>query len=150
MGALSASVVAPATSANLGCAFDCAGIALNLYLHAQATVTDSPGLVVSYKGVDDAEIPTDESNLVVQAMHHAVAGSLPTLPGQDAFGAVQEIVRILEEDPDTDWSTVDLDALREHLIDMNEITLHADVRVTRIAGGISATVAQLVAAVEMN
>ena len=30
-------------------------------------------------------------------------GVVPTMPGQDAFGAIQEIVRILEADPDTDW-----------------------------------------------
>ena len=54
-------------------------------------------------------------------------GAMPTQPGQDAFGAIQEIVRILEADPATDWSKVDLEALREHLIDMNEVTLHAAV-----------------------
>lgn len=50
---------------------------------------------------------------------------IPTMSGQDAFGAVQEIVRILEADPGTDWTKVDLAALREHLIDMNEVTLRA-------------------------
>ena len=53
------------------------------------------------------------------------AQGLPTLPGQDAFGAIQEIVQILEADPTTDWSKVNIAALREHLIDMNEVTLHA-------------------------
>jgi hypothetical protein len=52
-------------------------------------------------------------------------GSLPTQPGQDMFGAVQEIVGMLVADPATDWSKVNLDALREHLIDMNEVALHA-------------------------
>lgn len=50
---------------------------------------------------------------------------IPTMPGQDAFGAVQEIVRLLEGDPATDWSKVNLAGLREHLIDMNEVTLRA-------------------------
>ncbi len=68
------------------------------------------------------------------------AGPLPTLPGQDAFAAVQEIVRILEADPNTDWSKVNLDRLREHLIDMNEVTLHADVAVQPVDGGIEAAV----------
>lgn len=49
----------------------------------------------------------------------------PIMPGQDAFGAIQEIVRILEADPATDWSKVNIAALRDHLIDMNEVTLHA-------------------------
>jgi hypothetical protein len=58
-------------------------------------------------------------------MHNPQLGSSPTLPGQDAFGAIQEIVRILEADPKTDWSKVNIEALRQHLIDMNEVTLHA-------------------------
>jgi hypothetical protein len=58
-------------------------------------------------------------------MHgHGAAGG-PTMPGQDAFGTIQEIVQILEADPATDWSKVNIAALREHLIDMNEVTLHA-------------------------
>lgn len=63
------------------------------------------------------------------AMHgqHFGGGTLPTSPGQDAFGAIQEIVQILEADPTTDWSKVNITALREHLIDMNEVTLHAAV-----------------------
>ncbi len=55
--------------------------------------------------------------------HHA--GVMPTSPGQDAFGTIQEIVQILESDPTTDWSKVNIGALREHLIDMNDVTLHA-------------------------
>jgi hypothetical protein len=58
-------------------------------------------------------------------MHGSVDSTVPTLPGQAAFGAVQEIVRALEADPTTDWSKVNIAALREHLIDMNEVTLRA-------------------------
>jgi predicted RNA binding protein YcfA (HicA-like mRNA interferase family) len=50
---------------------------------------------------------------------------VPTHPGQEAFGTIQEIVRILEADPTTDWSKVNIGALREHLIDMDEVTLRA-------------------------
>jgi hypothetical protein len=49
----------------------------------------------------------------------------PTMAGQDAFGSIQEIVRLLEADPDTDWSQVNIAALREHLIDMDELTMRA-------------------------
>jgi len=61
------------------------------------------------------------------AMHGQQFGAagVPTMPGQDAFGAIQEVVQILQADPATDWSKVDIEALREHLIDMNEVTLHA-------------------------
>jgi hypothetical protein len=58
---------------------------------------------------------------------HGQQSGLPSLPGQDAFGAIQEVVQILEADPTTDWSKVNITALREHLIDMNEVTLHAAV-----------------------
>jgi hypothetical protein len=60
-------------------------------------------------------------------MHRQGAASAdqPSLPGQDAFGAIQEVVRLLEADPATDWSKVNIGRLREHLIDMNEVTLHA-------------------------
>lgn len=63
-------------------------------------------------------------------------GAMPTSPGQDAFGAIQEIVGILEADPTTDWSKVNLEALRQHLIDMNEVTLKADARQKTIEGGL--------------
>ena len=66
--------------------------------------------------------------------------SMPTLPGQDAFGAVQEIVQLLEADPKTDWSKVDLEALRQHLIDMNELTLKATAVAKSIDGGVEITV----------
>jgi len=64
----------------------------------------------------------------------------PTLPGQDAFGAIREIVRILEADPKTDWSKVNLEALRQHLIGMNEVTLKADESAKDIDGGLAIAV----------
>ena len=54
-----------------------------------------------------------------------IGGAFPAMPGQDAFGAIQEIVGILEADPATDWSKVNIAALREHLVDMNEVTIRA-------------------------
>jgi hypothetical protein len=72
------------------------------------------------------------------ATHHAdaMAGRGPIMPGQDAFGAIQEIVRLLEADSATDWSKVNLEALRQHLIDMNEVTLKALAAATPIEGGV--------------
>jgi hypothetical protein len=75
-----------------------------------------------------------------QMMHDESDSATPTLPGQDAFGAIQEVVRILEGDPNTDWSKVNLEALRQHLIDMNEVALKANAVVKPIEGGIEATV----------
>jgi hypothetical protein len=64
-------------------------------------------------------------------------GAAPAItePGQSAFAAIQEIVAHLLADPETDWSRVDIEALRQHLIDMNNVTLHAQVRARDIQGG---------------
>ncbi len=66
--------------------------------------------------------------------------AVPTLPGQDAFGAIQEIVEMLDADPKTDWTKVDLEALRQHLIDMNEVTLKAAASPKTIDGGLEITI----------
>jgi hypothetical protein len=72
------------------------------------------------------------------AMMHGAGHSdgMPTEPGQAAFGAIQEIVRMLQADPMTNWSKVDIDALRQHLVDMNELTLHADAKKEPIEKGL--------------
>lgn len=67
--------------------------------------------------------------------HHA-GGTMPGQAGQSAFAAIQEIVGILEADPKTDWNKVNIEALRQHLIDMNNVTLSADVKNTPVEGGI--------------
>jgi hypothetical protein len=64
-------------------------------------------------------------------MHH------PMQSGQGAFGAMAEVVRTLEADPATDWSKVNMEALRQHLIDMDEVVLHASVKATQVPGGLS-------------
>ncbi len=73
-------------------------------------------------------------------MQHGRIAGQPTLPGQDAFGTIQEIVRLLEADPKTDWSKVNIASLREHLIDMNEVTLHAVANERPLDNGIEITV----------
>jgi len=55
--------------------------------------------------------------------------------GQSAFAAIAEATRSLETDPATDWSKVDIDALRQHLVDMDNVTVRADVSTTPIPGG---------------
>jgi hypothetical protein len=64
----------------------------------------------------------------------------PTQPGQGAFAAIQEIVEFLEADPKTDWSKVNIDALRQHLVDMNNVTLSAEVKADDIESGMRFTV----------
>lgn len=87
-------------------------------------------------------IAAAEEAMPLQGDHaaHMATGPVPTAPGQEAFGTVQEIVAILEADPATDWSKVDIDALRDHLIDMNEIALTADAAVEHLPDGIKVRV----------
>lgn len=66
--------------------------------------------------------------------HMMMSGKAPVEPGQSAFAAIQEIVGILENDPHTDWSKVDIEALRQHLIDMNNVTLGARAAVSEADG----------------
>jgi len=98
--------------------------------------------------MDHAKVPDEQMRAMMQHHEQMMArmrgqqmqGGVPILPGQDAFGAIQEIVRVLESDPKTDWSKVDLEALRQHLIDMNDVTLQADVATKRVDGGLEVAV----------
>ncbi|SDO20438.1 homoserine kinase [Klenkia soli] len=61
----------PATSANLGPAFDSAGLALSLYDELEVSVVDGLEVVVEGFGADD--LPRDETHLVVRAFRAACA-----------------------------------------------------------------------------
>ena len=63
---------APATSANLGSAFDCAGMALELWNELE--VSEAVGTIVEVEGEGVFETPRDESHLGLQAF--ALIGSL--------------------------------------------------------------------------
>ena len=95
------------------------------------------GAVLSAGAVVFAE---DQSHM--DHAHHmqGAEATIPTMPGQDAFGAIQEIVRLLEADSKTDWSKVNLEGLRQHLIDMNDVTLKADAQPKPIEGGLQVAV----------
>jgi hypothetical protein len=45
------------------------------------------------------------------AMRRDAGAAMPTLPGQDVFGAIQEIAQILQAAPATGWYKVNLAAL---------------------------------------
>lgn len=70
-------------------------------------------------------------------MQHAGAPAKATETGQAAFAAISEVVRLLEADPTTDWSKVNIEALRQHLMDMDAVTLHSHVTQTSVANGLA-------------
>ena len=86
--------------------------------------------------------PMDHSKMNHAAMM-AMSSEAPagvTEVGQSAFAAIAQIVEVLNADPATDWSKVDIEALRQHLIDMNNVTLRAEVAATPTSTGARFTV----------
>ncbi len=74
--------------------------------------------------------------VLAQTMHnHATPAPALTQPGQAAFAAIQEVVEALERDPNTDWAKVNIEALRQHLIDMDNVTMRSEVKSEAIKGG---------------
>ncbi len=82
----------------------------------------------NHAGMGQHEMPTVASQPV------------PKEPGQAAFAAIQEIVQILEADPKTDWSKVNTEGLRQHLIDMDNVTMRAVVAAVPVESGVRFTV----------
>jgi homoserine kinase len=78
--ASSISVTVPATSANLGCAFDCAAIALGLFLRVSAVPRES-GFEAVYRGANPEQVSGGEDNLVVKSMQLCAAHLRKKLPG---------------------------------------------------------------------
>jgi hypothetical protein len=81
-----------------------------------------------------------QSPLGAQALAHthgAADSRTPSEGGQSAFAAIAEIVKILEADPATDWSKVNLERLRLHLRDMDLVTLRSVVTMSPVDGGAS-------------
>jgi hypothetical protein len=64
------------------------------------------------------------------------ASGVPFEPGDGSFAAIIEIVAMLSADPDTDWTRVDIDGLREHLVDMNQLVVGASVRSEPLPDGL--------------
>ncbi|ASM71191.1 MULTISPECIES: acetolactate decarboxylase [Roseobacteraceae] len=92
--------------------------------------------------VDEITIPAGAALLLPKAqqaaaLDPAVHDPAPALRegGQSAFAALQEITVALMADPATDWSKVDIEALRRHLIEMDNVTLRADVTREKIDEG---------------
>ena len=57
----------------------------------------------------------------------AMAGTPLKEAGNALFGTIQEAIKALDANPNTDWTKVDLEGLRQHLIDMENFSSHVDV-----------------------
>jgi hypothetical protein len=65
------------------------------------------------------------TSATAQHAHQAVAEN-----GQSQFAAIAEIVALLRKNPSTDWTLVNIDGLRDHLIDMDNVTTRTSVEKT--------------------
>jgi hypothetical protein len=90
--------------------------------------------------VATADHATMDHDAHIAAAERCARGSVPTSPGQAAFGAISEVVRMLEADPKTDWTKVNIEALRQHLIDMDEVTMRSIAVQRNVPGGIEVDV----------
>jgi hypothetical protein len=80
--------------------------------------------------------------LEAQAMDHSKMiamekGAAAPQSGQAAFAAISEVVKKLKADSTTDWSRVNIEALRQHLIDMDDVVMRASAKAVNVDGGVS-------------
>ena len=86
-------------------------------------------------------------------MHHAnmnhaamMGNNTATTPvvltesGTDPFATLQEVVTALEANPGTNWEKVNIEALRLHLVEMQDMTINVDVKHQYIDNGFQAVV----------
>lgn len=55
--------------------------------------------------------------------------------GQDVLAVIRDVVEQLQSDANTDWSQVNIEALRQHLVDMDRVAVHAVTESREIDGG---------------
>ncbi len=89
--------------------------------HMKQMMTDSNKKTVIPTAAT-AKFPTESapttSNMITTPLKEA---------GNAIFGTIQETIKMLDADPNTDWTKVDLEGLRQHLVDMENFTSGVDV-----------------------
>ena len=77
---------------------------------------------------------TDRNSLTPQAGKSSVS-TVPVEAGQGGFAAIAEIVGMLQANPETDWSKVNINVLREHLLAMDHLVTGSVVSEQAIKSG---------------
>jgi hypothetical protein len=83
------------------------------------------------QGMDHAKMPMDMKDMKMD-----MAGMM-TPPSQAAFATIQAIVHRLKADSTTNWSKVNLEGVRQHLIDMDNVFMRSAVKQSNVPGGMS-------------
>lgn len=102
-------------------------LAASLFLAATAVAQTADDKGGTGHAHHDHKAPTDSKSQAERV----------TEGGQGAFAAIQEVVTVLLNDPKTDWQRVDVASLRQHLIDMNNVTLRTMIDTRHVEGGAS-------------
>ena len=76
----------------------------------------------------------------MQQMHDRMHAD-DSMTAGNVFNSIQLMVRQLREDPNTDWSKVNIAALQQHLVDMEMLSLFAVTTAEDIPGGARFSVA---------
>jgi len=79
----------------------------------------------------------------INSNNHAIArgpSNVLTEAGTDPFAVIQEVITLLEANPDTDWSMVNIESLRSHLVEMQDMTLNVNVEQEPIKLGFKAII----------
>ena len=95
------------------------------------------GAIALAVGVMGTEARAQNTSTMDHASHAGTSSAVVIPPGQAAYATMAAIVAMLEADSTTDWSKVDIEALRQHLIVMNDVTLGARARQSSVPGGAS-------------
>ncbi|MDA8870072.1 hypothetical protein N9H93_01610 [Rhizobiaceae bacterium] len=96
-------------------------------------------VVLAQTGHDAMKHEGQEGHGASDAAAASTSTSPLTEPGQGAFAVLSELVVLLEADPATDWTKVDLTALREHLVDMDRVAVASKVVMADVPGGLRAS-----------
>lgn len=78
-----------------------------------------------FSGYAAAEM--DHSAMHQQMMMKKTVETQLNQAGNDVFATIQEVIKKLDNNPATDWSKVNIEALRQHLLDMNDMALHVEI-----------------------
>ena len=85
-----------------------------------------------------ASAPDDSCELNQAAL--GAISEMQATADPDIIRSLHNVACLLEADPSTDWTKVNLNPLRAHLADMRQVIRHASARVETIATGIRVTV----------
>jgi len=111
----------------------------HVFVAAALLVLASPAVLAQQHNMPESGAEAsggEHDEMTMEAVATPGARSIPVREGgQAAFAALTGIVTALDEDPSIDWRKVDLESVRQHLVDMDNVVMRTDVAASPVAGG---------------